>query len=43
MSKPRTLVYSMPCKNCDSAYTGETGRTCAIRLAKHKRVQIWIC
>ena len=30
-------VYVIPCKDCDSCYVGETGRTLAIRLSEHKR------
>ncbi len=31
------LVYQIPCKNCPSTYTGETGRLFKTRLEEHKK------
>ena len=31
------IVWSIPCKDCDSVYIGETGRIGTVRIKKHKR------
>ena len=30
-------VYTIPCKDCDKLYVGETGRNLAVRLDEHRR------
>ena len=30
------MVYKIPCKNCDKAYIGETGRKFGTRLKEHQ-------
>ena len=30
------VVYSIPCKNCDKQYIGETGRKFGLRVDEHK-------
>jgi len=30
-------VYRIPCKNCDKAYIGETGRTFGVRMKEHQK------
>ena len=34
--KNRNLIYSIPCKDCDTVYIGETGRMKEIRINEHK-------
>ena len=29
-------MYQIPCQDCDSVYTGETGRSLGKRITKHK-------
>ena len=31
------VIYSIPCKNCNKVYVGETGRKFGTRLAEHKK------
>ena len=31
------IVYKIPCKNCDSDYVAQTGRTSNIRLNEHRK------
>ena len=30
-------MYEIPCKDCDSGYVVETGKTCKICLNKHRK------
>ena len=34
--KNKNLVYSIPCKDCDTVYIGETGRMKETRINEHK-------
>ena len=35
-AKKKSVVYEVPCKECDGVYIGETKRTLKIRLGEHK-------
>ena len=34
--KKKEVVYKIPCRDCDAAYIGETGRSLQKRIAEHK-------
>ena len=36
-SESNVGVYYVPCKDCDSKYFGETGRSLKVRIGEHKR------
>ena len=39
-SKTNIGVYSVPCKDCNSMYFGETGRSLEVRIEEHKRAML---
>ena len=35
--KTSGVVYSVPCKDCDAVYVGQTGRPLGTRICEHKK------